>query len=111
MIKLVLSRGLVALALSIPFALTPAHAGDVKLLKQPSSFPLVISQPGSYRLKGNITVPDENTTAISVQADYVTIDLNGYSIQGPATCTGLPVTSCSPSSSGNDGNGIDGGGH
>ena len=91
MIKLVLSRGLAALALSIPLALTPAHAGDVKLIKQPSTFPLVISQSGSYRLKGNITVPDENTTAISVQADYVTIDLNGYSIQGPVTCTGSPV--------------------
>src|SRR5437870_6167395 len=95
---------LLVLALSV--TVTPAAAGDVKLLKQPSTFPLVISEPGSYRLKGNITVPDENTTAISAQADYVTIDLNGYSIQGPVVCTGTPVTSCSPSFG--SGVGIDG---
>lgn len=62
-------------------------------------FPLTISQPGSYILVGNITVPDANTTAISVQADYVTIDLNGFSIQGPVVCSGQPTT-CSPSGSG-----------
>src|SRR5436190_3183821 len=89
------------LALTLLVAAPPAGAGDVKLLKQPSSFPLVISQPGSYRLKSNITVPDSNTTAISVQADNVTINLNGYTIQGPTVCSGgPPVTSCAPSGSG-----------
>jgi parallel beta-helix repeat protein len=68
----------------------------VKLLKQPTAFPIVISQPGTYRLKKNITVPDANTTAISVQADNVTIDLNGFAILGPTVCTGSPVTSCAP---------------
>jgi hypothetical protein len=83
------------------FALiTPADAGDVKLLKQPSAFPLVINQPGSYRLKSNITVPDATTTAISITADNVTLDLNGYSIRGPTVCAGTPVTSCSPTGTG-----------
>jgi hypothetical protein len=95
--------GLLAVAL-------PAGAVDgVKLIKQPKAFPIVISQPGSYRLRSNITVPDENTTAISVQADYVTIDLNGFTIQGPVVCTGTPVTSCSPS--GGTGSGVDATGH
>jgi parallel beta-helix repeat protein len=63
-------------------------------------FPYVISQAGSYRLSGNLTVPDANTTAISVNADNVTIDLNGFSIIGPTVCVGTPVTSCSPTGSG-----------
>lgn len=78
-----------------------ARAGDVKLLKQPSAFPLVISVPGSYRLKSNITVPDANTTAISCTVDNVTLDLNGYAITGPTVCSGIPVTSCSPTGTGN----------
>ncbi len=77
-----------------------AHAAGPKKLKQRGTFPLVISATGSYVLTSNITVPDVNTTAISVQADNVTIDLNGFSIQGPVVCTGAPVTSCSPTGSG-----------
>lgn len=97
-------------ALIVGLVAHEARATDgVKLLKQPKTFPIVISAAGSYRLKSNLSVPDENTTAISVQADYVTIDLNGFSIQGPVTCTGSPVTGCSPSSG--TGVGINGGGH
>jgi hypothetical protein len=60
-------------------------------------FPYKITQPGSYRLSGNLTVPDANTTAIQVLTDNVTIDLNGFSIVGPVVCSGFPsVTSCSP---------------
>src|ERR1017187_4825709 len=72
-------------------------------------FPYKINQPGSYRLSGNLTVPDANTTAIQVLSDYVTLDLNGFGIIGPVTCTGgLPVTSCSASG---QGSGVDGGSH
>jgi hypothetical protein len=39
-------------------------------------FPIVICQSGSYRLSGNITVPDANTTAIVIFTDDVTLDLN-----------------------------------
>ncbi len=82
-------------------AATPAAATDgVKLLKQPSAFPIVISTPGSYRLKSNLTVPDANTTAISITADNVTLDLNGFSILGPTVCSGSPVTSCAPTGTG-----------
>ena len=77
-----------------------AHAGDVKLLKQPVTFPLVISASGSYRLKSNIVVPDANTTAISITADDVTLDLNGYTIKGPTVCSGEPVTGCAPGGTG-----------
>src|SRR5438046_155584 len=55
-------------------------------------FPVTLSVAGSYRLSGNLTVPDENTNAIVVSADNVTIDLNGFSILGPVVCSGNPVS-------------------
>jgi hypothetical protein len=99
-----MSRILTVIVAVVAFAVifvAEAHASDVKLLKQPSAFPLVIGAPGSYRLKSNITVPDANTTAISITADDVTLDLNGYAIIGPVVCTGVPVTSCAPSGTAN----------
>jgi len=54
-------------------------------------FPVTISQPGSYRLAGNLTVPDSVTTAIQITADNVTLDLNGFSIIGPNVCTPNPT--------------------
>jgi hypothetical protein len=65
-----------------------------------------ITQAGSYKLSGNLQVKDENTTAILITADNVTIDLNGFSILGPTVCVGTPVASCSPTGTGN---GVDGG--
>jgi len=66
-----------------------------------AGFPVTITQPGSYRLSGNLTVPDANTTAITIAASNVTIDLNGFSILGPVVCTGTSsVTSCAPAGNG-----------
>jgi len=93
-VRVVVTSGLVLAVLH------PAVAGDVKLLGQPGTFPIVITVPGSYRLKSNLTVPDANTSAIDVEANDVALDLNGYVISGPVTCTGTPVTSCTPSGSG-----------
>jgi hypothetical protein len=73
-----------------------ALAGNVTPGDAPG-FPVTISVSGSYRLSGNLTVPDANTTAIRIAADDVTVDLNGFSIIGPIVCSGgPPVTSCSP---------------
>ncbi len=58
-------------------------------------FPVTLSRSGSYRLSGNLTVPDENTTAIEITADNVTLDLNGFTILGPTVCSGTPL-SCTP---------------
>jgi hypothetical protein len=62
-------------------------------------FPITISQPGSYRLAGNLAVPDVQTTAIEITADDVTLDLNGFSISGPNACTPNP-TRCNLSGAG-----------
>jgi hypothetical protein len=59
-----------------------------------AGFPVTISQPGSYRLSGNLTVPDMNTTAIQITSDSVFLDLNGFSIIGPAVCTSGNTTLC-----------------
>ncbi len=68
-------------------ACTADAAGDgIKRIKQPSSFPYLITAPGSYMLVANITVPNANTTAIKVQADNVKINLNGFTIKGVNTC-------------------------
>ncbi|HVN84179.1 MAG TPA: right-handed parallel beta-helix repeat-containing protein [Candidatus Binatia bacterium] len=76
-----------------------------------AGFPVTISQPGSYRLVGNLTVPDANTTAIQITggAGNVTIDLNGFSINGVTVCTGEPNAcglgwcglTCAPTGTGN----------
>jgi len=68
-----------------------------------AGFPVTITQPGSYRLAGNLTTADENTTLISIQASNVSLDLNGFALTGPVTCTGTPVTDCSPSGGTGDG--------
>lgn len=70
-------------------------AGDV------AGFPVTISESGSYRLSGNLVVPDLNTTAIQIAADFVTLDLNGFSIVGPGVCsvTGQ-ITTCPSHGSG-----------
>jgi hypothetical protein len=57
-----------------------------------SSFPYVISKPGSYILTSNLSVSTVNTTAILVNAANVQVNLNGFTISGPNTCS---ASSCS----------------
>ena len=59
-----------------------------------AGFPATISAPGSYRLTSNLAVAGSGTNAIQISASDVTLDLNGFTISGPNTCTGDPVTSC-----------------
>jgi hypothetical protein len=62
-------------------------------------FPVTIDrdQPGSYRLTGSLVNGDEAATAILVADDHVTLDLNGFSVNGPATCQGGGATlQCGP---------------
>jgi hypothetical protein len=45
-------------------------------------FPYVVSQPGSYKLSGNL-VPGSGHKGIEITTDHVTIDLSGFAILGP----------------------------
>ncbi|MEL6330204.1 MAG: right-handed parallel beta-helix repeat-containing protein [Planctomycetota bacterium] len=47
-----------------------------------------ISQPGSYYLAGNVLADKANFSAIEVAATDVTIDLNGFAIDGAGLATG-----------------------
>jgi hypothetical protein len=76
-----------------------ALAGNITPGDAPG-FPVTITQSGSYRLSGNLIVPGVNTTAIQITADFVTLDLNGFSIIGPTVCTRNNPTTCSTLGSG-----------
>jgi len=62
-----------------------ALAGSVTPGDAPG-FPVTLSQPGSYKLTGNLTVP-MGATAIVIAANGVTLDLNGFTVSGPSSCT------------------------
>jgi len=63
-----------------------AHAGDGRVeisqvhLDPP---PFVIQESGSYLLTEDLTIAGTNASAIKVDASDVTIDLNGFTLQGP----------------------------
>ncbi|HET6631475.1 MAG TPA: right-handed parallel beta-helix repeat-containing protein [Rhodanobacteraceae bacterium] len=70
-------------------------------------FPVTITHAGSYRLTSNLDLSDYGSPGyalgIQVNGTDITIDLNGFSIQGGITCTGTPVTSCSDAAEGGAG--------
>ena len=47
-----------------------------------TSLPYTISAPGKYCLKGNLHTPITSGNAITITADFVVLDLNGFSITG-----------------------------
>jgi len=56
-----------------------------------AGFPIIICQAGSYRLSGHLSVPDAGTNGIDITADNVTLDLNGFTLSGPVTCTPFSI--------------------
>ncbi len=74
-----------------------AEAGGVTAGDTPG-FPVTISERGSYILTSDLSVSDPNTTAIEETASFVAIDLNGFAVTGPVSCTGNgPSLLCRPS--------------
>jgi len=64
-----------------------AIAGGVTASDTPG-FPVTLDTPGSYRLAGDLTVASTTADGIEITVDDVTVDLGGFAIQGPITCTG-----------------------
>jgi hypothetical protein len=52
-------------------------------------FPVTIVNSGSYKLFSNLN-PPSGVDAIDITADFVTLDLNGYTIAGYETCSIVP---------------------
>jgi len=90
----------VLILLALCFAV-PAFAVDgVVLINQATvtaagGFPYKITQSGSYKLSGNLVDTAAGTDGILIMADNVTIDLNGFTISGPAVCSGSITPTCS----------------
>jgi len=89
-----MSKTICAILIAVTLLLAaPAFAVDGQVLINQATvmaaggFPYNITQPGSYKLSGNLVVP-ANTVGIYVNANNVTLDLNGFAITGPITCTG-----------------------
>lgn len=61
-------------------------------------FPVSISAPGSYRLTSDLFLA-QDVLHIEITSGYVTLDLQGFEVAGPVTCSGLPP-SCSAVSAG-----------
>jgi hypothetical protein len=70
----------------VTIAQAGASAGGVTPGDQPG-FPVTITEPGRYRLAGNLVVP-EGTDGIVIKADNVTLDFGGYTLQGTRSATG-----------------------
>jgi len=84
-----------ALVGSIPaFAVDGATLINQASVMAASGFPYKITQPGSYKLSGNLVVPAE-TNGIEVSAAGVNLDLNGFGVTGPIVCDGVGAN-CSP---------------
>jgi hypothetical protein len=78
--------------LSFVAALTLAGAAQAQTLlggNNRLSFPFFINQPGSYKLAGPIVVP-AGLSGFVIAANDVTLDLNGYTVQGPNKCSPSP---------------------
>jgi hypothetical protein len=70
-------------------ALAGCFAGDS------AGFPVVLTTPGSYALTSTLSVTDASQHGISIQSateGVFTLDLNGFTIAGPVTCTGQGST-------------------
>jgi hypothetical protein len=103
------SVGLVAL-IAVP---APARAGSLEIDQlcaavgcfpgDAPGFPVSITAPGEYRLTSNLDLRSlpgaENTKAILISADDVTVDLAGFALLGPTLCSGQPTT-CAPTGTG-----------
>ena len=55
-------------------------------ITEAGGFPFTIDKAGSYVLTSDLVVP-ASTDGLIIDANGVNIDLNGFSISGPATCS------------------------
>ena len=77
-----------ALAAPCAFAVDGVVLINQSTVMAAGGFPYTISQPGSYKLSGNLIINDPNKDVIVIAADRVSLDLGGFSILGPTDCSG-----------------------
>jgi len=69
--------------------------GDGCFVGDNAGLPVEINASGSYLLTGNLRTDDPHQTVIRINADRVTLDLNGFSIDGPNFCLDPASDPCS----------------
>lgn len=84
-LALALLTAVAGAAAQAPITHEQALAGNVTPGDAPG-YPVTISVPGHYRLMGNLQVPS-STGGIHATVGGVTLDLNGFTVGGPGTCT------------------------
>ena len=79
------SYGLLAAALlpACAFAVDGVVVINQSTVTAAGGFPYMITQPGSYKLSGNLIVTLASKDGIDINSDNVTLDLNGFTIAGP----------------------------
>lgn len=102
-----IKNSLIALATIAPISvhadngvleINPACAtGDGCFDGDDAGLPVEIRNSGSYRLTGNLITHDPNQTVIYIDVDRVTLDLGGFSIDGPNFCLSPDTDPCSDS--------------
>lgn len=71
-----------------------------------AGFPVSITQAGSYRLTGSLAIGNTALDGITITADEVTLDLNGFAVTNDVTCDNVgSAVSCT--ATGTDGQGVD----
>ena len=63
---------------------TGCFAGDTP------GYPVTIGEAGSYRLTSNLSITAD-VTGIEISSSYVTLDLGGFQIAGPVSCSGTGI--------------------
>jgi hypothetical protein len=79
-----------AMVFASAFAAGPAHA-QMKLTKPAGGFPVKVTKAGSYILTANLLVGVVLPDAIKVSASNVSINLNGFAINGPSSGSGMGI--------------------
>lgn len=77
-----------------------AIAGGVTV-SDTAGFPVTLTGQASYVLTSDLVVSDPNVSAIDVAGNEITLDLNGFALIGPVSCSGAgSAISCAPSGTG-----------
>lgn len=92
-------------AMAVAFLATPALAGKLEINQvcatsaqgcfpgDDPGFPVEIREVGSYVLTSDLAVSTLGVDAIQLDADGpINLDLRGFTVEGPATCTGVGET-------------------
>jgi parallel beta-helix repeat protein len=78
--------------MAVPFSVFCAD-GQIKIGQTSSTtFPITITSSGSYVLTSDLNVSSTTANAITIEANNVTVDLNGHAIIGPGSGSGRGIS-------------------